>query len=147
MAIRQISVFVENKKGSLEKAVKTLAEAGVDMRALSIADTADFGILRLIVRDPEATAKLLREMGFVAKINSVLAIAVDDRPGGLAKPLSLLSEQGVSVEYLYAFMSKCDAGATVILRTDKRDIAESVLADAGIRLLNADEIYSQKALS
>ena len=147
MELKQLSVFVENKSGAVSSVLDTLSEHHVDLYALSIADTADFGILRLIVRDPEATAKLLREMGFVAKINSVLAIAVDDRPGGLAKPLSLLSEQGVSVEYLYAFMSKCDAGATVILRTDKRDIAESVLADAGIRLLNADEIYSQKALS
>ena len=147
MELKQLSVFVENKSGAVSSVLDTLSEHHVDLYALSIADTADFGILRLIVRDPEGTAALLRELGFVAKINGVLAIAVDDRPGGLAKPLSLLSEKGISVEYLYAFMAKSDAGALVILRTDRRDDARAVLEANGIRTLNAEEVYNQKALS
>ena len=147
MELKQLSVFVENKSGAVSSVLDTLSEHHVDLYALSIADTADFGILRLIVRDPEEVAKLLREIGFITKINKVLAIAVDDRPGGLAKPLSLLSEKGISVEYLYAFMSKSDVGALVILRTDKREEAEAALQTAGIRTLMADEVYSQKALS
>lgn len=147
MELKQLSVFVENKSGAVSSVLDTLSEHHVDLYALSIADTADFGILRLIVRDPEEVAKLLREIGFITKINKVLAIAVDDRPGGLAKPLSLLSEKGISVEYLYAFMSKSDAGALVILRTDKREEAEAALQTAKIRTLTADEVYSQKALS
>ena len=147
MELKQLSVFVENKSGAVSLVLDTLSEHHVDLYALSIADTADFGILRLIVRDPEGAAAILRELGFVTKINSVLAIAVDDRPGGLAKPLSLLSEKGISVEYLYAFMAKSDAGALVILRTNHRDEVQEVLAENGIRTLSADEVYSQKALS
>ena len=146
MELKQLSVFVENKSGAVSSVLDTLSEHHVDLYALSIADTADFGILRLIVRDPETTAALLRELGFVSKINSVLAIAVDDRPGGLAKPLSLLSEKGISVEDLYAFMAKSDAGALVILRTDNRPEAEATLTAAGVHILTADEVYSQKAL-
>ena len=104
MLIKQISVFVENAPGSLSEVTKALGESGIDMSALSLADTSEFGILRLIVNDPDKACEVLREQHFIVKQNDVLAAVIDDRPGGLTGVLDILADVNVSVEYMYAFV-------------------------------------------
>ena len=103
MAIKQLSVFVDNKKGALSDITTFLAKQGIDLRAMSIADTQDFGILRLIVNDTERAAALLRETEAIAKVTDVIAVALTDEPGGLAKVLEVLAAKEINMEYLYAF--------------------------------------------
>ena len=141
MAIKQLSVFVENKQGKLVEITKLLAENGINMRALSIADTKDFGILRLIVDDTEKACLVLTEGGAVVKVTDVVAAELPHRPGSLSATLTVLDAAGINVEYLYAFLAKSDIGAYVVLRVGDNAQAEKVLADAGYKTLTeADEI-------
>ena len=133
MAIQQLSVFVENTPGSLAEITEVLAGENIDIRALSIADTSDFGILRLIVDRPEEARDALKGRGFTVSINDVIGIGVDDRPGGLSKALRLLGESGLVVEYLYAYVSRVDGLAYGILRMDDNAAAEKLLAENGFR--------------
>jgi len=142
MTIEQLSVFVENKPGKLLEALETLAEAEIDMRALSLADTSDFGILRIIVDKPEHTLKIMRDAGFLVKSNKVLAVIIGDRPGGLAEVVRLLAETNVNIEYTYAFVAHSKDKAYVILRVDDNDAAIKVLTMSGITLLTAIEMYN-----
>ena len=135
MAIQQLSVFVENTPGSLAEITEVLAGENIDIRALSIADTSDFGILRLIVDRPEGARDALKGRGFTVSINDVIGIGVDDRPGGLSKALRLLGESGLVVEYLYAYVSRVDGLAYGILRMDDNAAAEKLLAENGFREL------------
>ena len=135
MAIQQLSVFVENTPGSLAEITEVLAGEGIDIRALSIADTWDFGILRLLVNRPEEALDALKGRGFTVSINDVIGIGVDDRPGGLSKALRLLGESGLVVEYLYAYVSRVDGLAYGILRMDDNAAAEKLLAENGFREL------------
>ncbi|HIT18415.1 MAG TPA: ACT domain-containing protein [Candidatus Fimivivens faecavium] len=135
MAIQQLSVFVENTPGSLAEITEVLAGENIDIRALSIADTSDFGILRLIVDRPEEARDALKGRGFTVSINDVIGIGVDDRPGGLSKALRLLGESGLVVEYLYAYVSRVDGLAYGILRMDDNAAAEKLLAENGFREL------------
>jgi hypothetical protein len=141
MKLKQISVFLENRKGRLAEALETLARAKVNIRTLSIADTSAFGILRLIVPDPDKAKKVLEKASFTVKESSVVAIEVDDRPGGLAASLRVLSDANINVEYLYAFVEKSGKKAVVILRTEDIDAGIKVLKAAGIGLLKADQVY------
>ena len=140
MGIRQLSVFVANKKGSLHEITDVLAKASVDLRSMCIADTSDYGIVRLIVNDPDLAQKALLEAGHTAKLRTVTAFAVPDVPGGLATVLSLLESNGVNMEYLYALVTKTAGKAYAVTRTDDPEKAEKILAANGIKLLDEAHI-------
>ena len=140
MGIRQLSVFVENKKGSLHEITDELARAGIDMRSMCIADTSDYGIVRIIADDPVKAKQVLADAGHTANIRTVTAFAVPDRPGGLAKVLSLLESRGVNIEYLYALVTTETDKAYAVMRTDETEIAESILKSSGIELLDEAHI-------
>ena len=133
MLITQISVFIENQPGKLGEVTQVLADNGVDMSALSLADTTDFGILRLIVNDPDKATQVLREHDFIVKQSPVIAAVVDDRPGGLTEVLQILSFAGVSVEYMYAFVGSQQGHAVVVMRTDRAEAAMAALESHHVR--------------
>ncbi|MBO8143487.1 MAG: ACT domain-containing protein [Thermodesulfobacterium sp.] len=140
MKIKQISVFLENKRGRLFEALNVLSKAGINIRALSIADTSDFGILRMIVNDPEKAKKALENEGFTTKITHVLAVGVKDRPGGLAEVLKILYEEDINVEYIYAFVEKSGEEALVVLRTNNLDKTITLLQEKGVKLLDSKTV-------
>ncbi|MCI8590043.1 MAG: ACT domain-containing protein [Clostridiales bacterium] len=127
MRIKQISVFVENKTGRLCEVINALAKANIDILALSMADTTDFGVLRMIVDDPDRAKEVLRAAGMIVKSNHVLSILVDDQPGALADLLDKLSCGGISVEYMYASLVRKQDKAMMLLRVDNTDLAEQLL--------------------
>ncbi len=141
MLIKQISVFVENKPGRLADITKTLATNQVDIRALSIADTTDFGILRLIVNKPMMAAEVLRDAGYTVSITEVIGIGINDQPGGLCDALSTLLAAGITVEYMYAFIGRAQNTAYVILRVENTQAAIEALQEQGIQLIRGDDIY------
>lgn len=140
MKVEQLSIFLENKSGRLAEVTKTLAEAGINIRALSLADTSDFGILRLIVDNTEKAKEVMREAGFTVGRTSVVAVEVEDQPGGLNKILQALHGQNVNVEYMYAFVQKGGTSATMILRFDRTDEAIEILKQNNIPILSVDKI-------
>lgn len=140
MSIKQISVFLENKQGSLQAFTRLLGENGVDMLALSIADTTDYGILRAIVCQPEKTLQLVRSQGYTASLTDVLAVAVPDSAGGLSGALAVLDAGGITIEYIYSFVRRIGDAAVIIFRVDKPEEAEALLAAKGIRLLAQGEL-------
>ena len=140
MTIEQLSIFIENKPGKLVEALETIARAGIDMRALSLADTADFGILRIIVDAPAAALKVLGDAGYLVKSNDVLPVSVGDTPGGLASALRVLADNGVDVEYAYAFVAHEKDKAYVILRVEDNDAAIKIMSDNSIKMLTVDEM-------
>jgi hypothetical protein len=142
MKLKQISVFLENRKGRLWKALNILSEAKINIRALSIADTSEFGILRMIVPQPEKATKILEDNNFVVKINDVIAVGVLDEPGGLDRILGILNKSDINVEYLYAFVEKRGEQATVVLRTEDIDAGIKALTDGGITILSSEEVYN-----
>ena len=133
--LKQLTVFVENKQGTLVDITDTLAANGVTLRALSIADTQDFGLLRLIVNDNDTAASVLQEKGYILKITEVIGVKIGDQPGKLSKALSVLAEAGVNVEYLYAFMARTERHAYVVLRPTDNAAAEKALEAAGFHLI------------
>lgn len=141
MQIKQLSVFIENKSGRLAEITETLARAGVDIRAISIADTSDFGILRLIVDDPERAVEALRKENMTVSLTTVIAIGIPDRPGEFAKAMRVLADANVGIEYMYAFISRDRNKAYVLLRVDDNDYAVKTLQEASIELLSPDEIH------
>lgn len=141
MQIQQISIFVENKSGRLAEITEALAAANVDIRAVSIADTSDFGILRLIVDKPKEAVEALKASGFTASLTSVIAMGIDDQPGEFAKALRVLVDNKIGVEYMYAFISRERGKAFVILRVDESERAVEVLKAGNITILSAEEIY------
>jgi hypothetical protein len=140
MKVEQIAIFVENKSGRLAEVTDILAKTGVNIRALSLADTADFGILRLIVNDTEKAKKVLKENGFTVRMNEVVAVEVPDRPGGLAGILGALQGKNVNVEYMYAFVQKSGEHAIIIFRFDEIEKAVDTLRKAGVRILQDEEV-------
>ena len=135
MLQKQISVFIENKRGRLADVTKCLGENGIDLSALSIADTTDFGILRLIVDKPEQAERALRDGGFAVSVTEVIALTVDDKPGGLADALRVIDECDINIEYMYAFNKRFEDKAAVILRVDKPTDALARLSCAAADLL------------
>ncbi len=127
MKSEQLSVFLENRAGRLAEVTRTLAEAGVNIRALSLADTSDFGILRLIVCNHEKAQTVLKEKGFTLGRTHVVAVEVPDQPGGLDAILQLMAENGINVEYMYAFAQSATDNAVMIFRFDKVDAAIDIL--------------------
>lgn len=142
MKVKQLSVFLENKAGRLARVTRVLGETGINIRALSIADTTDFGILRLIVNDPEKAGKALKEAGFAVTETEVLAVEIPDRPGGLADVLDALDSGGVNIEYIYAFVEKVSPDALVLIRVEKADKAIELLTAAGISVLPGERVYA-----
>ncbi len=141
MSIKQISVFLENKPGQLKKMTGVLAEHQIDMRALSLAETKDFGIARLVVDDAYEAVNVLKDANFVANLTKVLAVAVPDEPGGLDTLLSLFTEAGVNIEYMYAFIGGKDVKhAYMIFRVADTKAAEIRLASKGLKILTQDDI-------
>ncbi len=140
MSVKQISVFIENKKGKLAEATRYIADHNINMRALSIADTQDFGILRIICDDPKNAQAVLNEGGYVTTITDVLAASISDTPGSLAAILEVLSEADVMVEYTYAFNSS-KAGAYMIFRVDDNQVAAAALAGAGIKSADQEDLF------
>ncbi len=140
--VKQISLFLENKKGRLAHACRVLGDAGINIRALSIADTSDFGVLRLIVNDPDKAFAVLTEKGFITNITSVLAIKVPDRPSGLAGVLESLDTAGINVEYMYAFIGSDSKDALVIIRVENHAGLIEVIEKMGIQVLHGEEVYT-----
>ncbi len=142
MVIHQISVFVENRHGRLAEITGILAENQIDIRALSIADTSDFGILRLIVNDPDKAMAALRAASVTVSKTEVIAVELNDSPGALHNILTLLSDNGISVEYVYAFITRKNQDAYVILRVENNDNAIKVLQANNHSLLPSEDVYS-----
>ena len=142
MQVEQISVFLENKTGRLAEVTRCLAVAYVNIRALSLADTSDFGILRLIVNDPAKAKNALRESGFTVGVNTVVAVEVPDHPGGLDKILTLLEESEVNVEYMYAYVRPLSSQAVLIFRFDKTDEALELMRKNNIVTIRGETIYN-----
>jgi hypothetical protein len=141
MKLKQISIFLENRKGRLWKALNILSGANINIRALSIADTSEFGILRMIVPEPELAKKNLEEANFVVKVNDVIAVSIRDEPGGLDSVLEALNKSDINVEYLYAFVEKKGENAIVVIRTEDIDAGIKALNDGGITMLSSEEVY------
>ncbi len=141
MFIKQLSVFVENKQGALSKIISLLSENGINLRAVSIADTQDFGVLRVIVNDIEKAKNTLRTGNVIVTANDVLGVKLSDEPGALAGVLELLSAGGVNVEYLYAFVNPgTDNGALLVLRARDNEKAERILTENSIPMLCEEDI-------
>ena len=140
MTIKQVSVFAENRAGGILNVIQALGEAQVDIRALSVADTQGFGILRLIVDDVEKAKAVLTENGTIFSITDVVGVKVPDSPGGLSKVLSIMADNAINVEYLYAFVSVSGSSAYVVLRVPDNDEAIRILTAGGIELVTEAEI-------
>ena len=140
MAVRQLSVFLENKKGTLHDISTVLASGNINLRSMCIADTADYGIVRIIADDPDKAKEVLNAAGHVASIREVTAFAVPDAPGGLSKVLSILEENGVDIEYMYALVTKEAGKAYAVARTNDDEKAEEILKANGIDLLDEAHI-------
>lgn len=142
MKVEQISIFIENKSGRLAEVTRVLGEAGVNIRALSLADTSDFGILRLIVNKTDEAKTVLKSKGFTVNKTDVVAVEVPDRPLGLNSILEILDQGKVNVEYMYAFVERCGENAVIIFRFDNTDDAIEVLTQGGITILKGERIYN-----
>ena len=141
MSIKQISVFLENRPGALHDMTKALADANIDLRGLSLAETSDFGIVRLIVDDVLGTANTLKDAGFVASMTDVLAVEVPNVPGGLNRVLEILDGTGVNIEYMYAILgNKSSDTAYMIFRVNDNEKSSNALALQGVRILNHSEL-------
>ena len=142
MPIKQVSVFLENKTGRLWKALNILKSNDIDIRALSIADTSQFGILRMIVSNPKNAKEALESENFAVSLADVLAIEVEDQPGGLEAALNILNSNNINVEYIYAFVEKKTQKALVVLSTEENERTLKILQDNGFSLIGQDEAYT-----
>ena len=140
MGIRQLSVFVENKKGSLHEITDVLAKEGIDLRSMCVADTNDFGIVRIITNEPERAAEILKKQGHAANVREITAFAVPDTPGRLARTLNILESSGVNIEYMYALVTSQVGKAYTVMRTDDNEVTESILRRNGIEILDEAHI-------
>ncbi len=140
MAVKQVSIFVENKEGRIKKAIDTLAKENINIRALSIADTTKYGILRLIVSDNEKAIAALEKDGFIVKENEVIILAVPDEPNGLNSTLAVFDEKDINLEYLYAFVSSKTDEAIVVMRLENMEKAVAALNESNVKILDAEDI-------
>ena len=141
MLIKQLSVFVENKPGRLAAVIEALGKNNVNMSALSLADTSEYGILRVIVDNPEAAAEVLKGIGVIVKVTKVLAVSMDDTPGGLSKILDVFLKNSINVDYMYAFVGKTADKAVMVVKVSDVSKAEEALEKAGIQTLDTEDIY------
>ena len=140
MAIKQLTVFIQNQKGTVASVTDILAKNNINLRALSIAETQDFGILRLIVNDEKAAEKVLSENGYLIKVIDVVGVKIGDAPGKLTAALDVLDKSDINVEYLYAFMARTEKHAYVVLRVEDNSVAEAALTAAGFKMISEDDI-------
>jgi hypothetical protein len=141
MKLQQLSLFLENKPGTLREPIETLAAAGIDLLTMSLADTTQFGILRFIVADPEAAKKVLQDAGMVVRMTEVVPVEVENKPGGLARALVAIEEAGLGVEYMYDFGAASRGGkAAIIFRFEDPDAALTALRAAGVRVFSGEEL-------
>ncbi len=140
MAIKQLTVFVENKQGAVVPITDLLAKNNINLRALSIAETEDFGILRLIVNDEESVAKILANEGYLIKTTEVVGVKIGDEPGRLSEALRVLNDNRINMEYLYAFMARTEKHAYVVIRVADNDAAENALTKAGFKLITKADV-------
>ena len=142
MSVKQISVFIENKTGKLAEVTRYIAENNVNMKALSVADTHDFGILRIICEDHDSSVKVLKDGGYVIAETEVLAVEIPDKPGALAEILDILAKADIAVEYTYAFLSVKNIGhAYMIFRVDNNEIAKKALTAEGFNVVNKETLF------
>ena len=140
MSVKQISIFVENKEGRIKKAINTLGQENINIRALSIADTTKYGILRLIVSDNKKAIDALERDGFIVKENEVIILAVPDEPNGLNSTLAVFDEKGINLEYLYAFVSSKTDEAIVVMRLENMEKAIDAVKDSNVKILETKDI-------
>lgn len=142
MRVEQISVFLENKSGRLAEVTSVLAEAGINIRVLSIADASDFGVLRMIVNDNKKAEEVLKNNGFAMRKTDVVAVEVEDKPGGLNRILVILRKAEINVEYMYALMRQDEKNAIMIFRFDNLDEAVKLLEENGINVIDGSKVYT-----
>ena len=142
MAIKQLTVFIENKKGTVVSVTEILSQNNINLRALSIAETQDFGMLRLIVSDEQTAEKALADNGYMFRTIDVVGVKLDDKPGQLSAALSVMDKADINVEYLYAFMTRSEKYAYVVLRVEDNEKAEAELKAAGFELVTSEEVSS-----
>jgi hypothetical protein len=142
MKISQLSIFLENKEGRLWNALDALAKDNINIRALSLADTSDFGILRIIVQDPKKAKKILEEEDFLVKIVDVVGVELDDTPGGLSSVLKILNDKNINLEYLYAFTHDSTEKAILFLQSNDLNLLINVLRDNNISIVPPEEVYN-----
>lgn len=142
MPVKQITVFLENKCGRLSSVTKAIGDEGINIRAFSVADTTDFGILRLIVNDPDHAYEVLRREQFTVRTTDVIAVQIPDHPGGLAEVLTLMQEAEINIEYLYAFVAQVSGDALAVFRVDNSRVAEQLMLGKGIKVLSGEEVYN-----
>lgn len=140
MRVKQISIFIENRSGRLREVADVLGKNTINIRALSLADTSDYGILRLIVDNPEKTRDVLKRDNFTLSETDVIAVEVADKPGGLSEVLDILGEAGINVEYMYAFVEKSSDNAVIIFRIEDIETAIKVLGEKNIRILSHEQV-------
>ena len=143
MKIHQLSLFLENKPGRLSEPCRLLADAGINILTLSLADTQQFGILRLVVRDWQKAEQVLRDAGWIVKTTEVVATEVEDRPGGLARILEVIEEAAINIEYMYAFTFRREDRAVLVFRFDDPDAAIAVLQSKNINVIDGVELYER----
>ena len=140
MAIKQLTVFVQNKKGTVVSVTDILSKNTINLRALSIAETQDFGILRMIVNDEKAAEAVLAENGYLIKVIDVVGVKISDEPGKLTEALDILDKANINVEYLYAFMARTEKHAYVVLRVEDNEVAENILGAAGFKMITEADL-------
>ena len=140
MFIKQLSVFVENSQGRLQQIIDALGENHINIRALSLADTTEFGILRLIVDEHEKAGAILKEKGVISKVTDVIAVSIDDCAGGLAEVTRAISDAGIGIEYTYAFLGRAHGKALLVVQTSDEARAEKILTEKGVTLVSAEDL-------
>jgi hypothetical protein len=140
MKITQISVFLENKKGRLLQVCSLLGKSGINIRALNVAESEGFGVLRIVADKPQEAVKVLKQNDFIANLTDIVAVEIEDRPGGLARVLSVLDEHNINIEYMYGFAEKSSNNAMMVFRFDDPEKAAKVLVQNGIRVVKQAEI-------
>ncbi|MBR2294457.1 MAG: ACT domain-containing protein [Clostridiales bacterium] len=141
MSVKQINVFLENESGRLAEVTAALAKNKIDIRALYVADTTEYGILRMLVNQPDEAQVVLQNLGFTVSQTSVIAVAIPDTPGTLDKVLGVLSANNISLEYLYAFVGRASSDAVVVIRVDDKNKALEYLEKSGVKVLDDKEVY------
>jgi hypothetical protein len=142
MKVKQLSIFLQNQSGRLAEVLGSIGEEGINIRALSLADTSGFGILRLIVNDKDKARAILSDKGFTVSETDVIAVEIPDVPGGLASVLAIFAEEGINIEYMYAFVEKSSENAVVIFRVEDVDASIAALQAKGVHVLSSQEVYA-----
>jgi len=143
MLIKQISIFIPNKKGSLSQLTDILVAHNIDIRAIAVFDTAEFGILRIVVDDPDRAVEILNNEGIVAKVSKVIAVEPEDKPGSLNQIFTILRDADINIDYIYSFIMRKKEMPYIILKVDDQEKAVEVLTANGINVINKEEIYAK----